>query len=627
MMLTSCMDDNYDLSHLDETIAIGSDEGFKLPTNNSTREILLDDLLDIDDSEVISTDASGDYVFTKGDDGGVTEAKPEVDVVTIKQETTKDFTVNIPGLNINANFPQAPGLPVDDIISLAVDAAWGEIPAELEASDTISVFELKTSHDETIVDLERVETSTSGSKSSIDLELKFSEGLSTLISEIEEIEIDMPVLKYIDIKATATRGTIALDKANRKIMLKNVPTTGTKMTLAIEELSNFEEQKPSTGNYLVFTPDSIFLNGVVNLAINIQKSDLSKDGLKSLLTTLYNTGKTPVYNIGASTTIHDIEIVAAQGKFQPTPTEAMGKVAITSIPDFLDDDDVTIKLDNPQLYLDVSNNMNVRAQIKDVVIKAINTAKNGKPRSVRTVRIGNIDLLPCADESLGEVVSHIVICDNTHGLEEGYTAVLTDEATGKLQDLITNIPDSITFECNATADPTYLSSVELGKRYSIKPSYRFKAPLTLNTGSRIVYTDSIDGWNDDLDDLKLTDNASVRVTANVKNGTPLDLNVSAKAIDANGNELSSSLVDIQIVQGTVKGATAANGTLEPQTSTIDIVITQKSQDAFKQLDGIIYRAEAVSNVDGITLNKQTQTLKIDNISVSLKGKVIKDLDE
>ena len=626
-MLTSCTDDNYDLSHLDETIAIGSDEGLKLPTNNSTREILLDDLLDIDDSDVISTDASGDYVFAKGDDDGVTEAHPEVDVVTIRQETTKDFTVNIPGLDINVNFPQVPGLPVESIVSMAVDDAWGEIPNELEASDTISVFELKTNHDETIVDLERVETSTSGSKSSIDLELKFSEGLSTLISEIREIEIGMPVLEYIDVKATATRGSVSLDKAGRKIMLKNVPTTGTKLTLAIEELSNFEDQKPAEGNYLVFTPDSIFLNGVVNLAINIQKSDLDKNGLKSLFTTLYNTGKSPVYSIGASTTIHDIEIVAAQGKFLPKPTEATGKVAITSIPDFLNDDEVTIKLDNPQLYLDVSSNMNVRGQIKDVVISTINTAKNGKPRSVRTVRIGNIDLLPCADESLGEVVSHIVVCDNTHGLEDGYTPVLTDETTGKLQDLISSIPDSITFECNATADPTYLSSIELGKRYSIKPSYRFKAPLTLNTGSKVVYTDSIDGWNDDLDDLKLTDNAYVQMTADVKNGTPLDLNVSAKAIDANGNELSNSLIEIKIVQGVVKGATAINGSLEPQTSKIEIVVTQRSQDAFKQLDGIIYRAEAVSNVDGITLNKQTQTLKIDNISVSLKGKVIKDLDE
>ena len=377
----------------------------------------------------------------------------------------------------------------------------------------------------------------------------------------------------------------------------------------------------------MFTSDSILLKGVVNLAITLKKEDLSKDGLKTLLTSLYYNGVTPAYSIGASTTIHDIEITAAEGMFQPDATEAEGKVAITSIPDFLHDDEVRIKLDNPQLYLDVSSNMNVRAQIKDIVISAINTAKDGKPRTVRKVVIDNIDLLPCTNEDGEPVVSHIVICDNEHGLDAGYTPVFTNQSTNTLQNLISTIPDSITFECNATADPTYQSSIALGKRYTIKPSYRFKAPLTLNTGSQIVYTDSINGWNDDLDDIQLTNGASITLMANATNGVPVDLNLNAVAIDVNGKELSSELISIEIVKGVVKGATANSGNLQPQKSDIEIVITQRSQEAFKQLDGIRYRAEAISNVDGITLNSETQTLKIEGITINLKGKVIKDLDD
>ena len=627
MMLTGCTDDNYDLGSLDKTIAIGSDAGLALPGNNSTREIVLDDLLDIDDSDVISTDANGNYLFTKDDDGGVTEANPQVDVVTIKQEQTKDFSVDIAGLNIPVEFPTLPGIPVETIIGYAVDAAWGQIPNEINAGDTISMFELGTSHDATIVNLTKVQTSTSGTKSSIDIELAFSQGLRTLLQEVEEIVIDMPLLKYLGTSVKATRGNIELDKANRQLLLKNVPTTGTKLTLTIEELSGFEKQKNNEDNYLVFTSDSILLKGVVNLAITLKKEDLSKDGLKTLLTSLYYNGVTPAYSIGASTTIHDIEITAAEGMFQPDATEAEGKVAITSIPDFLNDDEVRIKLDNPQLYLDVSSNMNVRAQIKDIVISAINTAKDGKPRTVRKVVIDNIDLLPCTNEDGEPVVSHIVICDNEHGLDAGYTPVFTNQSTNTLQNLISTIPDSITFECNATADPTYQSSIALGKRYTIKPSYRFKAPLTLNTGSQIVYTDSINGWNDDLDDIQLTNGASITLMANATNGVPVDLNLNAVAIDVNGKELSSELISIEIVKGVVKGATANSGNLQPQKSDIEIVITQRSQEAFKQLDGIRYRAEAISNVDGITLNSETQTLKIEGITINLKGKVIKDLDD
>jgi hypothetical protein len=44
MMLTGCQDNNYDLGNLDKNIAIGSEAGLALPGDNSTRNIVLDDL-------------------------------------------------------------------------------------------------------------------------------------------------------------------------------------------------------------------------------------------------------------------------------------------------------------------------------------------------------------------------------------------------------------------------------------------------------------------------------------------------------------------------------------------------------------------------------------------------------
>ena len=108
MMLTGCQDNNYDLGNLDKNIAIGSEAGLALPGDNSTRNIVLDDLLDISSSDVIATDNEGNYVFEKDDEGGVSEANPLVDVITIRQNQKRDFTVNIPGLNIPANFSQLP---------------------------------------------------------------------------------------------------------------------------------------------------------------------------------------------------------------------------------------------------------------------------------------------------------------------------------------------------------------------------------------------------------------------------------------------------------------------------------------------------------------------------------------
>ena len=77
MTLGSCMDDNYDLGDIDGTVAFGSDEGITLPGNNSTAEIMLSDILDIDESDCITTLENGDYVFfKKGDD--VEPARPFV---------------------------------------------------------------------------------------------------------------------------------------------------------------------------------------------------------------------------------------------------------------------------------------------------------------------------------------------------------------------------------------------------------------------------------------------------------------------------------------------------------------------------------------------------------------------
>ena len=49
---SGCTDSNFDLSNIDQTIGIGGD-GLQLPTN-STENIVLDDLLDLNNSDFIS---------------------------------------------------------------------------------------------------------------------------------------------------------------------------------------------------------------------------------------------------------------------------------------------------------------------------------------------------------------------------------------------------------------------------------------------------------------------------------------------------------------------------------------------------------------------------------------------
>ena len=60
---SGCTDSDFDLSNIDQTIGIGGD-GLQLPTN-STENIVLDDLLDLNNSDFISIAENGDYMFSK----------------------------------------------------------------------------------------------------------------------------------------------------------------------------------------------------------------------------------------------------------------------------------------------------------------------------------------------------------------------------------------------------------------------------------------------------------------------------------------------------------------------------------------------------------------------------------
>ena len=72
---------------------------------------------------------------------------------------------------------------------------------------------------------------------------------------------------------------------------------------------------------------------------------------------------------------------------------------------------------------------------------------------------------------------------------------------------------------------------------------------------------------------------------------------------------------------------------DPTPTELTIVMKQKKNNAFKLLDGISFKAIGTSQTDATTLNSgegkdaTTQTLKLDNISISLNGTIIISNDD
>ena len=63
LLLLGCTNADYDFDKVDYTLGFGSGE-ITLPSNNSIN-IMLDDILDLGNSDLINTTASGDYVLGK----------------------------------------------------------------------------------------------------------------------------------------------------------------------------------------------------------------------------------------------------------------------------------------------------------------------------------------------------------------------------------------------------------------------------------------------------------------------------------------------------------------------------------------------------------------------------------
>ena len=643
MAFTACMDSNYDVSDLDKNVAFGSDEGLKLPSKNSTKEIELSDLLDIDDSDVISTDENGNYVFAKGaGEADVTPAEPQIDLINVVSQNNYDAPLSIDVLN-NAVVPA--GTP-DAMIETVVNGIWDAIPASFTSTGRITLFNYNAELPIEVVELKELQADITGGKSTIVVNLSFTPDLAAVAYHISQMQVMLPSFFNLDVKANKSEVGVTIADDNT-VTLTNVPTSGVQLTLTIKAMNEFNQTTLADKSYLVVQDMSngevkngrkqkeLKLQGEIDLNMTINKgSDLNKTALANKL----KSRTTGEYTIKTNTTINDIAINGATGKFDPhiDLADGIGEVKINNLPDFLTGDDVKLVVDKPQIRFSVASNINVVGQLENM--KLVAKLKDG---TTQTIALPDITLKKHEGSLSTSTVTNILVIDNgkeasydnNHPKIDGETIITPNK--GSLSDLIKNIPESITFECEASADETKEATIQLGQKYRIQPAFEFWAPLAFNEGSIIVYNDTIDGWNEDLKDLKMVDGSYVELTADVTNRVPVDLKLSAypMQIGSNGKltKMDESMFKVEIsTPNNGKGNIIEAGTADsPKTTKILIKIISQKQEALSLLDGIAYHATAATpaSLQGKALNKSTQKLKIENIAPVLKGRIIVDLDK
>ena len=567
--VTGCTNDDYDFDQIDATMGFGSGE-LEIPAS-STMNIPLSDILELEEGGSVKIAANGDYLFQlTGSDAS--SASPMISPIVLKGNSYSSM------LTLNAS-----------------SAAKGTRAAGTHlsfVSPKQQMFEYNGT-DAAVKDLKSAEVA-----GEIELKINLTlDGLSSAIATIDKATLTLP--GYLEISQVTGNGNGVPMVNGSKITVENVSTSrNLQLTIKAKKL-DFENQD-AYGKVDIGNNGSIKMDGYFDLGIEANVTRVPTSAL----------------TIGANVNVNDITLKSATGIFDPEINiSSLGDVSVTGVPDFLSEDGVRADLDNPQIILSIKNDMDAAAKVSAKVI----STKNDQNLAIVQLPEMNICKTTVAP------VTKICICRHkTAELTAQYGAANVYEVSNLATLINQHIPDYVQItDVETKADPSQEMTIEFGRYYKVVPSYEIYAPLAFAEDAVIEYADDFDGWNDDLDDLELSEGTYVRLTADAQNLVPATLIVEATPLGVGGTDISN-LIEVNVKKGTVKasadGVTAVNSPLE-------IELREKVKGGLQKLDGLSYKVKGKASHDGTTvtginLNSEKHTLKLENINVKLVGKVI-----
>lgn len=564
---SSCTDNDYDLNSIDTTIGIGGD-GLEFPYL-STEVIPLKDVLELEDNgSVVEDPVNGDYVFRQ-DGADIDPVHPFIDKITVAQQQTTSNDVELVSSGSAGSRRRA-----------RTTRAGGSLTAE----GWLQAFTYEGSTPKEVLDLSTTEVD-----ASIELKVDFS-SVKDVASKFNNITISLPAFMTLSDIQCGHEYTIE----GTSISLKNVSTASPLNLTAKVTALNFKEKDKTYGT-LSLTNGKIEMNGKVHINASA---------------TIDRSGSTSNHKISSTMEMSSFVVNAATGKFNPEISLSdLGDMTVNGIPDFLQGGNVVVDLYNPQIKLTTTSDMDIPGVV-DGVIKSY---KNGQ--LLATVNINGIPVDP-------NRTSTICICRRSEGIT-GFDHVIVNENLSKL---IETIPDRITFTANTHADSKNTYRYELGHQYTVTTAYSLDAPIAFGENANIEYRDTLDGWNDDIQDYELAENSYITMDATVSSCVPAYMTIQATPVDVNGNAISADELSVD-VDGSIE---ASKDGVAQTTSPVNIKISQKQKGAMKKLDGIVFTVSGKANgedgaVTGITLNARKHSLKVENIKIKLVGKIIANL--
>lgn len=559
----SCVDNKYDLDKdIDMTINVGG-EHLTIPAGSSDTAYL-SKIIEVEEGDILQPDAATRvYHLTKRDD-------IDVDPTTVKEVTISSANTDLKQELVGSG-----------------DGGSGSKTTELDVKNNLRAE--ASDIDEALIELGAL-----GAKTPTSLTLAFeflNTGNLTFGSvTAKNLEIQLPDFLMFE---------------------KGEVEEGNKLILNNEELKNAQKVlhvigyqfggKAGEGEI----PDknrTITINGLVTMQGQVVTSGINGSG--SLTMTL-------------DVTLEEMTANSVTGVIQPEIKAETTNIELNDLPDFLKDEETRMDITNPVILLRAENQLETPVEVDAVLTPMKGNAQiDGKE-----VKVGS-----------GYGKTPVVLASGKNVIALSRTGECTIEGVTsnvKVEDinnLLETIPDDIEVDLQPVVRNKKYYTAELGKPYDMPSSYEVDVPLSFEQGLNIVYNDSVQDLNKDLNDLDKVILKKANVLLTVDNAIPLKLQLKPENVlikDVYGNELTAVKKTIEEDKQYVTESTDGE---KPVTSELVLNLTSEDTSFLSKIDRICFKLTAApGSANGVPL-KDTQWLKVTSIKLSVPGGVNVDLN-
>lgn len=562
---TSCIDNSYDLNKdIDMTISAGG-EHLAIPVGY-TEKITLDKIIELDEGDDLQI-VDGEYHLLKKDN--IDETNTSVKLVTVNESSNPIEPIRIISGNHDNN--------VHDIFISNAESE-GFINAEAHGVDKAVI---------------EIGSLAADMPTTLTLKLKLSGEISTSLVKVGTMTITFPNFIQFEKENGLNGQTLTMTDVQIE------PYSGFTKELKINKYVFGKEY--GEGNRVDEE------NGDRILKIENQEIKIEMQGIN--VTDPSGNGS---LNITPTITLAEMAVSEVYGTIQPDIDVKPTEVELNNLPDFLQDDEIRLDITNPVFSFNANNPLNT-----DVEMDGILTGyKDGQV--TKTVKIGSgnggasITLKPSGDKQ--QTIS--IVRDEQTVVEANATKVVVPN----LNDIIETIPDHINVELKPAVKTEQYYTVNLGQDYTLNSAYDIDIPLSFGSNLKIVYEETLDNFDLDLEDVDIK---KAVLSINAVNTIPLAMEIkndNVSALDANGNVIKD--IDVT-VEGTI--TESKDGKTEVS-SALNVNLNETAEGAISKLDGLKLKITAVPGQATDVQLLSTQWMQLKDMKLKIPNGIKVDLN-